>query len=821
MAIEYTQRWLKEANAKISNLGWFKPKTYEVLKTQKGLTIDEPVLAEMMFIVTPSNEVNTGDIVPIEVKFMPRVATETDYTITISDETLCTFNQENMTLEFKDKGGDVSIVVKATNGDAGGTKTITVNKPSTTCYVEQGNAIVKGIVKDLTFKLLPSDTTEAITNVEIFNNPEISIEPAEVSDSFKFKSDKLGDYYAKVTTNKQTYKVAIHVIEDESLLVTSISLDGIKPAYKYNEEIYINPSFEPETATNTVLNVVVEDTEIASYNPATKILKTGVKDGKTSVTINTVVGGNVKHDFEITVNEDGENPIPDITKIELRDVPETLEVNEKSQFSVYFEPVDANPESIILSTSNANISLEFLDDIHFVKGLKNGSSKVTAKSGTITDSKDVNVITKIDSLAFGTYNKNILSDSIKHDLPVNITPTTASNKTLEYTSTGVIKLDTSNKYYADAVGTGTVVVKSKDGSNKTITTETITVTAPIVKVSEIDIAGVPEVVNVGDTITFEVVVNPNNATDKTYTITNSNNISVNGNTFTANSASGNSSITATANDGSGVSKTITFNVVPLPVKVTTINVTGIPNEVEINKEGTFTIEVLPTDASDKTYTVTSSSNVTVTGNKFISNANGASSITVTANDGSGVKKVTNFTTVTKVTAINVTGVPSEITEGDVINDIVIEVLPADATDKTFTTSTSDEYNLTVSADGKTITGIGYGNGQITYTANDGSGVKRVVDIFVKNPPPPPPERFQIDGFKEEMTVNETNNVYVSLMPLSTEQVWSFVSSNPEVATVVKGEVTLDVTAIAVGTTTITLTADNDTSVKYEGTITVS
>lgn len=902
MAIEYTQRWLKDANAKTSNVGWFKPKTYEVLKTQKDMTVDEPVLAEKVYIVMDS-EVDINSTVEVDVRFFPKVTTQKDFTITISDEEICSFDVDTNTLKFKEKSGNVDIVVKMTEGDAEFTKSVFVNKPSTGTYVLDGNAIPQGFDAWAIFKLLPEDTTEVVEEVTSFNNPNMKIvDYGEVVGSLMLNSDYVGTYDFRVKTNKTSYKTQIHVLENMESLVETITFDELADTYDHNTLIPFYPKFTPDTATKKDLVVVVDDAKIATYNYATNSFLTGNTDGETKVTVTPRVGFEAtKLIFDIVVSEDGIKPKPPIETIKIVGLPDTLDIGVEYPYTVEVTPDGAETKYNPTLTGGLVVI-----NNRAVKGTANGQASLTVKSTAnkdVTDTKNVTVVTKVERLVLGSYEKNIISDSVKHDLPITINPADASNKGLTYTGSGVIKVDANNKYYADAVGTGKVKVTAKDGSNVSVETATITVTAPLVKVTDIDITGIPATVTVGDNVPFTVDVTPTNASDKTYTLTGSTNITITGNTFKVNTAMANSYVTATANDGSGVKKTVTFTAIPLPIKVATIditgvpessnvgdtvpftvvvkpdnandktytmsgsanititgnsfkvnsplansfvtatandgsgvkktvnfvavakvatiNVTGIPSEVEIGKEGTFAVEVLPANATDKTYTVTSSANVTVTGNKFTSNANGDSSITVTANDGSGVKKVTNFTTVTKVSSIDVTGVPTEMVEGDVVNDIVVTVNPSTATNKTFTTSTSDEWNATVSADGKTITAVGFGTCEITYSANDGSGVKKTFSVSVINPPTPMPQSITVDGIPPTMEVGNTAEGYVSIFPLNAEQSWTCSSSNTDVLTAVKGETSVGITAVSAGTSVITVVADKDNSIKFETTVTVS
>ena len=125
MPINYPQKWLKEHKVEISTVGWFRPVTYEILKRQKYIRGGDPVNVDKVYIIAPDN-VNVNENVRISVKLLPRVATETDYDLTISDETICTLDKITNTLVFKDKPGKVTITVIMKEGGATNTKDINV-----------------------------------------------------------------------------------------------------------------------------------------------------------------------------------------------------------------------------------------------------------------------------------------------------------------------------------------------------------------------------------------------------------------------------------------------------------------------------------------------------------------------------------------------------------------------------------------------------------------------------------------------------------------------------------------------------------------------
>ena len=158
-------------------------------------------------------------------------------------------------------------------------------------------------------------------------------------------------------------------------------------------------------------------------------------------------------------------------------------------------------------------------------------------------------------------------------------------------------------------------------------------------------------------------------------------------------------------------------------KDVTVAVTGIevtPAFVELKPGDTqvLKVSVLPENASDKTYTWSSSdeSVATVADDVVTAVADGSAVITAVAADGTHKASVTVKVT-TAVTGIEVTPAFVELKPGDT-QVLKVSVLPENATDKTYTWSSSDESVATVADD--IVTAVADGSAVITAVAADGT-----------------------------------------------------------------------------------------------------
>lgn len=649
MAIEYTEKWLENAKALVSStVGWFKPKTYEVLKGQKGLTGDA-VPVEHVFLVIP-DVVEVDQVVSTNVRFLPKVATETDYTVTISDETKCTFDTDKEEFTFI-ATGDVDITV--TIGTATVTKTIKVEQNAHGVSIVEGNAFIKGVEKTVTFKLYPDATTEVIEDVDLFQNPTVSINPveadgdADVSNQYKVKSDILGNYTLRVKTDRANYKCDIWVVEDESLIATGVTVDDLESEYGFNELILLDPKFTPETATKLSYKVTVDDDSIATYNSGKNAIQTLSKVGETKAKI-TLDCGNVVGEFNINVI-DRDNPSVKVTSIDINGLPTEIEVDQIEPFTIVINPEDASNKEVDTVASGA-ITLQGTS----VKGISvgTGTLTVTAKDGSgVVGTKNINVKDKtvlVTGINLSAVDSQILADGVRHPITYTVEPTNATNKTVDITSTGVIKIDGDN-FYADAVGTGTFKITSKDGSNKSVTSATITVNAVPVPVTSVDITITDtNILSDGVRHNLTTSVLPANADNKNVTVTSSGVIKLDGNTKYYADAVGTGTITVTSVENTAIKKTSgTITVTAPVVKVTGLTINGLSG-VDVKNDSVehpFTVDVAPANATDKTYTVTSSGVVKLNGAKtaILASEEGVGKLIVTANDGSGIKSEIDIT----------------------------------------------------------------------------------------------------------------------------------------------------------------------------------
>ncbi len=157
------------------------------------------------------------------------------------------------------------------------------------------------------------------------------------------------------------------------------------------------------------------------------------------------------------------------------------------------------------------------------------------------------------------------------------------------------------------------------------------------------------------------------------------------------------------------------------IEVSSITLALSKNEVKVGETVTATVTINPTDASDKTYTLSASKEgvVTISGNTLT--AVGAGEVVITATSTSGAKTATATLKVTEnvvnVTDITLTLDKTTVLVGETINASV-EVLPDNATNKNYTITSSDTAKLSVN--GNVLTALKDGKVNVTVTSEDGN-----------------------------------------------------------------------------------------------------
>jgi len=374
----------------------------------------------------------------------------------------------------------------------------------------------------------------------------------------------------------------------------------------------------------------------------------------------------------------------------------------------------------------------------------------------------------------------------------------------------VVTVDENGVLTAVAAGTATVTAAAADNTGASAVCE-VTVTKPV---SSIKLDKTSASILRGKTVTLKATVSPDDAANKAVAWSSSDKkiATVDAKGVVTGVAKGTATITAKAKDGSGVKATCKITV---KQPVTKITLSKTSASILRNKTITLKATAGPSSANDKSVAwTTSNKKVATVDSKGVVKgiAKGTATITATARDGSKVKATCKITVKQPVTKITLNKKSASILRNKTIT-LKAAAGPSSANDKTVTWTTSNKKVATVNSKG-VVKGIAKGTATITATAKDGSKVKAVCKITVRQPV----TKLTINKTKLTVKKGKTATLKVTVAPSSAnDKSLKWTTSNKNIATVTQKGV---VKGIKTGTVTITAAARDGSGKKVTCKITV-
>lgn len=401
--------------------------------------------------------------------------------------------------------------------------------------------------------------------------------------------------------------------------------------------------------------------------------------------------------------------------------------------------------------------------------------------------------TEISSVSLNA-SKLSLKPGESYSITASVLPDYATNKTVTWSSSNTSVATISNgKVTAVAAGTSTITAKA---GNKSATCS-ITVYNPTVEVSGLSLNKTSLSLVTGGTETLSATVTPSNATNKTVTWSSSNTsvATVSNGKVTAVGA-GTATITAKAGNKSATCSVAIKNPI---VEVSGISLNSVSISLAPGETETLTATVIPSNATNKTVTWSSSNTGVATISNGIVTAVAVGNATITAKSGS--KSVTCSVTVynptVEVLSVALDKTSLSMVSGDT-ESLNATLSPANATNKTISWSSSNPAVVTVDGKG-TITAVAAGTATITAKAESKSATCYVTvsDPIINV------ASVVLSNSNLSLSVGDSEYLYATVYPLNaSEKDVTWWSSDYSVAGVENGYIT----AFSAGTAVITAQA---------------
>lgn len=691
---------------------------------------------------------------------------------------------------------------------------VTVKQPVTGVSITSANGsntVNAGDTLQLTAKVSPSNASD--TSVTWSSN---STGIAKVSTTGLVTGVAAGTAVITAKANDGSNKSATFTVTvtKKVIKVTKISLSASTLLTKVGCTKKITATVTPTNADNREVTWSSSAPTVASVDQSGNITAKSV--GNATITVTAKDGSGVTATCWVNVTD------IKVTGITLNKTTLNIKTGATEQLTAKVQPTDATNSKVTWSSNEPTVAE--VDQTGMITAKKEGSAviTVTAQDGSgKTATCQVNVTDiKVSGITLSASTLAMQTEDVKRLSVTNITPANATNKALKWESknTWVATVDESGNVTAKNPGEATITVTAADngGAQATCKVTVTERTAPVIKVTQIQLSQTRASLNEGKELQLTATVLPANATNQSLTWSSS----VEGvatvdptGKVTAIKA-GTTVITATAKDDSGISASCTVQVTVPTVKVTGITLNKTTASVVKGKTVALTATVTPDTATDKTIKwTTSNKNVATvsTDGVVTAVAAGTATITATAADDSGVKatcKITVTNPVVKVTKVTLNKTTASVVKGKTLT-LTATVTPTNATNKKVTWKSSNTKIATVDSNGK-VTAKAAGTATITCTAADGSGKSAACKITVKNPPVKV-TKLKINKTSVDLLKGKTVQLKVTVTPSNaTNKAVTWTSSNKKIATVTSNGL---VKAVRTGTVTITAKAKDGSGKK--------
>ena len=611
---------------------------------------------------------------------------------------------------------------------------VTVKQPVTGVNITSANGsntVNAGDTLQLTAKVSPSNASD--TSVTWSSN---STGIAKVSTTGLVTGVAAGTAVITAKANDGSNKSATFTVTvtKKVIKVTKISLSASTLLTKVGCTEKITATVTPTNADNRAVTWSSSAPTVASVDQSGNIIAKSV--GNATITVKAKDGSGVTATCWVNVTD------IKVTGITLNKTTLNIKTGATEQLTAKVQPTDATNSKVTWSSNNKDVAE--VDQTGMITAKKEGSAviTVTAQDGSgKTATCQVNVTDiKVSGITLSASTLAMQTEDVKQLSVTNITPANATNKALKWESknTWVATVDESGNVTAKNPGEATITVTAADngGAQATCKVTVTERTAPVIKVTQIQLSQTRASLNEGKELQLTATVLPANATNQSLTWSSS----VEGvatvdptGKVTAIKA-GTTVITATAKDDSGISASCTVQVTVPTVKVTGITLNKTTASVVKGKTVALTATVTPDTATDKTIKwTTSNKNVATvsTDGVVTAVAAGTATITATAADDSGVKatcKITVTNPPVKVTKLKINKTSVDLIKGKTVQ-LKVTVTPSNATNKAVTWTSSNKRIATVTSNGL-VKAVRTGTVTITAKAKDGSGKKVTCKINV-------------------------------------------------------------------------------------------
>lgn len=495
-------------------------------------------------------------------------------------------------------------------------------------------------------------------------------------------------------------------------------------------------------------------------------------------------------------------PVVKVSSLQLELNNESIHVGSSTGLKITVAPENADDKRYTVTSSNTAVATVINNGIDWlVNGIAPGEATITAAANDgsgVTGEVVVTVVaaptTPVETVV-PEMTEYTLKQGESEQLAVTVTPDNATDKAVTFSSsdTAIATVDADGN--VTGVGEGKATITASAGGKSA--TCTFTVESAALPSTGILLDFTTLTLPVNETYKLTATMTPEDTTD-TVTFTSSDiaiaTVQADG-TVTA-FAPGTATVTATTT--SGLTAQCVVTVTPVTIQVAGVALDSTALTLTEGLTGKLTATVLPTDATDKTVTFTSSDAAVaaVDANGLVSALKpGTAVITAKAGDKTAQCTVTVNSKVIDVASVTLNRSALAMTRGQT-ETLTATVSPDNATNKTVTFTSSNPAVATVDAQGKVLA-ISSGTAVITAKAGEKAALCPVAVTV-------PVMGVYLNRASVGVLPGAVFTLTATVQPSdASNKTVSYLSTNTKVATVDKDG---KVTAVAAGTADIVVTA---------------
>ena len=393
-----------------------------------------------------------------------------------------------------------------------------------------------------------------IANQEFGMREPFIVEPRWEPNDYRFIYGEGGNME---TQRYQLYnRVALYGsqgLDDDMIYATGIKLNTTYKTLEIGEAFQLTATITPSNATNQTVTWESSNTNVATVD--SNGLVRAISAGSATITATTTDGTDLTASCVISVKS------VLATSITLNASELTLDIDETSQLIATVYPSNATNNRVAWHSSNNAVARVSING--FVTPVAPGNATITATTTDGTDlvaSCQVTVVKRVKGI---TLNETSLTLTLPEtaQLLASITPSDATDKTLNWTSSNsaVASVDDNGFVSSVAPGTATIRATTTDGSNLSAS---CVVTVREQLVTSISLTETSKVMQIGETAQLSAVVAPENASNKTlsWSTEDSSIATVSDDGIVTAIGEGTTYVTVSTTDGSDLSSTCMIQV---------------------------------------------------------------------------------------------------------------------------------------------------------------------------------------------------------------------------------------------------------------------